>query len=100
MMETFILFGFLSAAVVLTGITWAGRNKKPKNLLVRGFIVLGLGGVFGILWASAFREPLTGPGSATFFLIGLLGQLLSMYAAILASTLVRAAWSDGHKLSK
>lgn len=100
MLEIFIFFGFLVAAAVLTGITWSGQNKKPRNLLALGFIVLGLGGVFGIVWTSALREPLTGPRSEIFFLIGLLGQLLSMYAAILASTLVRAAWSDRHSPTK
>lgn len=97
MVFAFILAGFLAAAVLLTWITWDGRNKSPRVLLVRGFAVLLIGGISGVFWSMALTGvESSGRFSTDLALVGLLGQLLSMYTAVLASTLVRAAWNDGH----
>lgn len=97
MVFAFILSGFLSAALLLTWITWDGHNKSPRDLLVRGFIVLLIGGTSGVFWSMALmRVETSGSFSTHFALVGLLGHLLSMYTAVLASTLLRAAWNDGH----
>jgi|GEM_PF-3793989 len=96
MVVAFIIGGFLAAAVVITDITWKGRNKSSRNLLFRGMFVLLIGGLMGIFWSTAFDYPNTGQASDLFVLIGYLGQLLSMYTAVLASALVRTAWAEGH----
>lgn len=96
-MAVWILLGFLSAAVMITYITWDGRNKSPRNLLARGMTVLLIGGTMGLFWSTALEESSSaGPLSGMFILIGFLGNLLAMYTAVLASALVRTAWAEGH----
>ena len=94
-LEFFAVIGFLAAAGILTGITWNARNKSTLELLLRGFIVLGIGGFFGTIWAAALHELRAGIPDTIVYIISFLGQLTLMYTAILSSTLVRAAWSDG-----
>jgi len=96
MLAVLTIVGFMSAAALITGITWKGRNKSSLELIMRGMLVLFIGGFMGLFWSSALEYPSTGPVSGLFILVGYLGHLLSMYTAVLASALIRTAWSEGH----